>query len=1197
MKKRTIYIGLFLIFIIGVVSLIGTFATDSTITEGNSSKADYLFNITLGDRTNREIVIPSYDSKIVDIKISNPNEFNISYLLYLEGVNSNISIVNIGDTDANGVINSKCTNLIKVFIQNNSGTDTTVSIKDIVGFEREVLELPSNSTAINKGVYYKAIVKSNNKDYGKVKPNIKLSTKNGTVKYNIVPNDGYRYKSTTCEGTVIDNILTISNITSNISCEVVFEKNTVQVNLDMAGGVVETTYTKPQEYTYTIAYAGAYKIELWGAQGGGTNGGKGAYTAGNTNFDTNEVLKIYVGGSGNSSGAGGYNGGGNAGVLAVKNDGGGGSTDVRYDGTTINSRIMVAGGGGGANANGSNAKGVGKTGGAAGGLSGYAGTSVVDKMSGSGGTQISGGAKGKTARVPGTDGSFYNGGVGGTSKDTPTISGGGGGGGGYYGGGSGEACLGNCGGSGGGGSSYISGHTGCVAITSASSVTPKTGCTTGTSDNSCSIHYSGKSFTNTVMIDGSGYSWTNAKKSLQQMPSLSGSYASGTGNSGNGAARITLTGNASYTVIYKDKYGTLPTPTKNGYTFGGWYTGENGTGTKVDENTVLTNINNHTLHAYWIKSTSVLYDYIKNNADTTTTIDFSKTSEASNTNGIYTTTNTDSGNPVYYYRGNVDNHVLFANMCWRIIRTTEAGGVKLIYDGKPSNGSCNNTGENTTIGTSTFNAGSNDAKYVGYMYGSSISDTSNTTNSTIKTKIDTWYQNNMTSYTSQLEDTVFCNDRSYTAEGSTLRFGALTRLLTNKTPTLKCQNTRDKFTTKTINGNGALKYPVGLITADEAAYAGANHLTGNSSFYLYNNKNTWAISPYVFGSSSADGYSVSLGGHILSHGTDVSIYVRPVISLKSGTIFSSGSGKSTDPFVIAVPTLTLYDYIKNNADTTTTIDFSKTSAASGTNGIYTTSSTDSAKAVYYYRGNVNNHLIFANFCWKIVRTTETSGVKLIYDGVPSSGKCNNTGSATTIGNSVFNSSKDNSKYVGYKYGSSVSDTSNTTDSTIKTKIDTWYQNNMTSYTSQLEDIVFCNDRSYTASGSRLNFGAYTRLGINKNPTLKCQNTKDKFTVNTSNGNGKLTYPVGLITADEISYAGGVYSKGNSSFYLYTGSYYWSLSPHDFSGSYAGGLQLYSDGDLVGFDLSVGGGVRPVISLKSGATVTGSGTATNPFVVE
>jgi len=123
MKKRTVYIGLFLIFIIGLISLIGTFAVDSTITEGNSSKADYLFNIVLGDRTNREVVIPTYDSKIVDIKISNPNDFNMSYLLYFEGINSDISIINISDTEASGILNSSNTNLIKVFIQNNSSTD------------------------------------------------------------------------------------------------------------------------------------------------------------------------------------------------------------------------------------------------------------------------------------------------------------------------------------------------------------------------------------------------------------------------------------------------------------------------------------------------------------------------------------------------------------------------------------------------------------------------------------------------------------------------------------------------------------------------------------------------------------------------------------------------------------------------------------------------------------------------------------------------------------------------------------------------------------------------------------------------------------------------------------------------------------------------------------------------------------------
>jgi hypothetical protein len=117
----------------------------------------------------------------------------------------------------------------------------------------------------------------------------------------------------------------------------------------------------------------------------------------------------------------------------------------------------------------------------------------------------------------------------------------GGGGGGYYGGYSGSinAANGTSGGS--GGSSYASGHTGCVAITSVDDQNPKTDCTTGTSDNSCSVHYSRKVFTNTVMIDGAGYAWTNIESALTPMPDpAGGNYASGAGHRGNGVARITL---------------------------------------------------------------------------------------------------------------------------------------------------------------------------------------------------------------------------------------------------------------------------------------------------------------------------------------------------------------------------------------------------------------------------------------------------------------------------------------------------------------------------------------------------------------------------------------------------------------------------------------------------------------------------------
>ena len=573
MKKRTIYITLFLIFIIGVISLIGTFAIDSSITEGNSSKADYLFNITLGDRTNREITIPSYDSKIVDIKISNPNEFNISYLLYLEGINSNISIINISDTEASGVLNSKNTNLIKVFIQNNSSSDITTSIKDIVGFEKEKLSVPSNNTSINKGTYYKAIVKSNNNTYGKVKPNIKLSTKNGTVKYNIVPNTGYKYKSTTCDGTVANNILTISNITNNVSCEVVFEPIKVQVNFDLAGGVVETTYTEPKEHTYMVLYNGTYKLETWGAQGGTYNstyfGGYGGYSTGTIFLEKGTTLYVNVGGKGSFSlnaasisvVNGGYNGGGDGtsggdGSYSVGGGSGGGATHIATAGGLLSSLssskdkiLIVASGGGGAEANSYNSYMYAYSGANGGGISG-------NNASGQDTTCTAGNQ---------TSGSAF--GIGGNYSSY--VHGASGGGGGYYGGTGGGVNAPGCGGSG-----YI-----------------------GDSQLTKKYMYCYNCATSDA-TDTKTYTTTNASAT----PTTD--YA----KSGDGAARVTLISDTNYNVTYKDKYGELPTPTRDGYTFDGWYTGENGTGTKVTSDTLLTNEKDHTLYAKWIKDVKVTFD-------------------------------------------------------------------------------------------------------------------------------------------------------------------------------------------------------------------------------------------------------------------------------------------------------------------------------------------------------------------------------------------------------------------------------------------------------------------------------------------------------------------------------------------------------------------------------------------------------------
>ena len=139
-------------------------------------------------------------------------------------------------------------------------------------------------------------------------------------------------------------------------------------------------------------------------------------------------------------------------------------------------------------------------------------------------------------------------------------------------------------------------------------------------------------------------------------------------------------------------------------------------------------------------------------------------------------------------------------------------------------------------------------------------------------------------------------------------------------------------------------------------------------------------------------------------------------------------------------------------------------------------------------------------------------------------------------------------------------------------------------------------QDYSNSGNYLYFNSYRRMYSSYKPTLKCQNTNDKFTVETSNGNGALTYPVGLITADEMKYAGAA-NFSNSSFYLYTSQYYWALSPSDFNGTAAGEFVLDSSGRL-GYVVSGSRGVRPSVSLKPGIAITGgSGTAIDPFVVE
>lgn len=136
------------------------------------------------------------------------------------------------------------------------------------------------------------------------------------------------------------------------------------------------------------------------------------------------------------------------------------------------------------------------------------------------------------------------------------------------------------------------------------------------------------------------------------------------------------------------------------------------------------------------------------------------------------------------------------------------------------------------------------------------------------------------------------------------------------------------------------------------------------------------------------------------------------------------------------------------------------------------------------------------------------------------------------------------------------------------------------------------------------YGIASYYLTNQNPILVCQNDKDKFTVDEKNGNGKLTYPVGLITLDEVVFAGfnTYYSNTSENIditnYLYTNSHYWTFSPvMMFADGYARIGYVACTGVMMEDGMSSDIGVRPVVSLKSGTTATGLGTTTDPYVVK
>ena len=257
----------------------------------------------------------------------------------------------------------------------------------------------------------------------------------------------------------------------------------------------------------------------------------------------------------------------------------------------------------------------------------------------------------------------------------------------------------------------------------------------------------------------------------------------------------------------------------------------------------------------------------------------------------------------------------------------------------------------------------------------------------------------------------------------------------------------------------------------------------------------------------------------------------------------------------------------------------------------------------------NNWVSFAGFYWRIIRINGDGSIRLIYSGDSSSGPVE-TGESTQIGTSAFNEQYNDNAYVGYMYGTPGSDTyeethANINDSIIKTVLDTWYQENLLSYSQYIStEAGFCGDRTYVkgnAYGTDVtNYGAYNRLiSSNKIPSFECTNTADLYTVSgSSKGNQELTYPIGLITADEVAFVGGLYGQTNQEFYLYTNRGYWTITPYALnSNNIVMVLAVDSNGVFQPVSINNMWDIRPVINLDKNVTISsGDGTIDNPYVV-
>ncbi|MCM1052398.1 MAG: hypothetical protein NC483_00250 [Ruminococcus sp.] len=397
--------------------------------------------------------------------------------------------------------------------------------------------------------------------------------------------------------------------------------------------------------------------------------------------------------------------------------------------------------------------------------------------------------------------------------------------------------------------------------------------------------------------------------------------------------------------------------------------------------------------------------------------------------------------------------------------------------------------------------------------------------------------------------------------------------------------------------------------------------TGSSGNYLDTGQSYWSITPFSYGASMFFVYlSGCLGGNLVTNTNGV----RPVINLKAD-IGLTGNGTTSDPYEVLPDILTNKSVLTRNSENK---DFNVPLVDDTTGKIYKTKDDDGT--TYYYAGNPSDNWVeFGGYYWRIIRVNGDGSYRMIYQGT----EPNATGEGTQItlnGKNIFafNTSYDDNAYVGYFYQNGIL-RGLQISSNAYTQLNNWFASSNIKQGSAYFDKIdpnagFCGDRTPSSTASPKTtllynvgdgnggvgttttyYGAYVRLRPNAinptantesvTPTLNCTNNDDLYTYSDVNkGNKKLANPVGMITADEVAYAGMVYGASSSGNYLDTDKDYWTMSP--FIAINANVFRVNSDGCLQGNNVNNERGIRPVINLKANTKFSGSGTTSNPYRV-